>query len=109
MSEIGSGSGLYYNVNVPLWDGINDDQYLYIFKRYIIFSMHVIIICYTYNSVMSMVHGSYAPQVVVVQCGADCLAGDPLGSFNLSIRGMGACIEFILEWGLPVLLLGGGD
>ena len=56
-----------------------------------------------------MVHGSYAPQVVVVQCGADCLAGDPLGSFNLSIRGMGACIELILEWGLPVLLLGGGD
>lgn len=58
---------------------------------------------------MSMVHDSFTPQVVVVQCGADCLAGDPLGSFNLSIRGMGACIESVMKWGLPVLLLGGGD
>ena len=40
MSEIGSGSGLYYNVNVPLWDGINDDQYLYIFKRYVFHACH---------------------------------------------------------------------
>ena len=33
ISETGSGSGQNYNLNVPLWDGINDEQYLHIFKR----------------------------------------------------------------------------
>ena len=55
-----------------------------------------------------MVYDSYGPQAVVVQCGADSLAGDPLGTFNISIRGMGACLDVILQWGLPTLLLGGG-
>ena len=59
-------------------------------------------------SVVCMVYDSYGPQAVVVQCGADSLAGDPLGTFNISIRGMGACLDVILQWGLPTLLLGGG-
>lgn len=40
--------------------------------------------------------------------GADSLAGDKLGAFNLSMRGHAACLEFIKSFGLPMLLLGGG-
>lgn len=50
----------------------------------------------------------YNPQVVVFQCGADCLAGDPLGSFNLSLQAIGTCLHEVLRCGLPMLLLGGG-
>ena len=33
----------------------------------------------------------YQPGAIVLQCGADSLVGDRLGSFNLSIRGHGRC------------------
>ena len=42
------------------------------------------------------------------QCGADGLAGDPMDSFNLSLRALGRCLQYILNWNLPLLLLGGG-
>ena len=29
----------------------------------------------------------YAPTVIVLQCGADSLAGDRLGCFNLTVKG----------------------
>lgn len=40
--------------------------------------------------------------------GADSLAGDKLGAFNLSMKGHAACLEFIKSFGLPMLVLGGG-
>lgn len=50
----------------------------------------------------------FQPSCIVLQCGADSLAGDRLGCFNLSIRGHGECVRFIRELGLPLLVLGGG-
>jgi acetoin utilization deacetylase AcuC-like enzyme len=50
----------------------------------------------------------YRPSVIVLQCGADSLAGDKLGPFNLSHRGHAACIEFVESFGLPLMVLGGG-
>lgn len=42
----------------------------------------------------------YRPGVIVLQCGADSLAGDRLGCFNLSIDG--ACFNVINGlWTLP--------
>ncbi len=43
-----------------------------------------------------------------MQCGADLLSGDPIGSFSLTPHGVGSCVTAILQWGLPTLLLGGG-
>lgn len=91
LDTIGAGNGQYYCINVPLEDGITDDQYIYLF-----------------NSIVDTVYARYCPNVVVVQCGADCLSGDPLGTFNLTSKGMGACINTILKWNLPLMLLGGG-
>jgi acetoin utilization deacetylase AcuC-like enzyme len=43
-----------------------------------------------------------------LQCGADSLAGDELGDFNLTSHGHGACIKKVLGLNIPVVLLGGG-
>ena len=50
----------------------------------------------------------YQPTAIVLQCGADSLANDRLGCFNLSIKGHGKCVEFIKNYGIPTLVLGGG-
>ena len=57
---------------------------------------------------MAEVRDRFAPEAVVVQCGADGLHGDPMQSFNLTVQGLGNCVSFILDWHLPTLLLGGG-
>jgi acetoin utilization deacetylase AcuC-like enzyme len=43
-----------------------------------------------------------------LQCGADSLAFDKLGTYNTTLRGHGACVKFVKSWGLPLLILGGG-
>ncbi|XP_070381498.1 histone deacetylase 3 isoform X1 [Dermacentor albipictus] len=91
MYELGAESGRYYSVNVPLKEGIDDASYFQVFKPVI-------------QGVMEF----FQPSCIVLQCGADSLAGDRLGCFNLSIRGHGECVKFIRELGLPLLVLGGG-
>jgi histone deacetylase 8 len=54
-------------LNVPLKDGITDQQFLAVFTR-----------------VHAMVRAAFKPDVVVMQCGCDALALDPLGTFNLT-------------------------
>ena len=34
VEDVGNGIGKYYSVNVPLKEGIDDEQYCYIFTRY---------------------------------------------------------------------------
>jgi acetoin utilization deacetylase AcuC-like enzyme len=91
VTEIGEGAGRYCSVNVPLQDGINDNCYEQIFKP-----------------IMREVMGTYDPKVIVLQCGADSLAGDRLGLFNLSIAAHGECVRFIKSFGLPMVVTGGG-
>ena len=57
---------------------------------------------------MDRVMNSYRPEVVVIQCGADSLAKDKLGSLNLSIRGHSYCLEYMKGYNIPLILLGGG-
>ena len=37
------------------------------------------------------------------------LSGDPVGSFSLTLRGVGRCVTFVLQWDIPTMLLGGGQ
>jgi len=89
--DIGADLGKYYAVNFPLKDGINDQSYEHIFKP-----------------LMSRIMESYRPEAVVLQCGADSLAGDRLGCFNLTLKGHAMCVNFMKSYGLPLLVLGGG-
>lgn len=80
-----------YAINVPLRDGISDDNYKSIFQP-----------------VIKRVIEWYQPGAIVLQCGSDSLSGDRLGSFNLSMKGHAACVQFVKSFNLPLLLLGGG-
>eukprot|EP00842_Homolaphlyctis_polyrhiza_P000437 jgi/Hompol1/1394/HPOL_004536-RA len=91
LDEIGSRDGKYYAINVPLHEHIDDKSYGYIFRE-----------------VMKNVMAAFNPSVIVLQCGADSLAGDRLGSFNLSIKGHGECVKFMKSYRIPMLVLGGG-
>jgi histone deacetylase 1/2 len=91
LKDIGAEKGLYYAVNFPLRDGIDDDTYERIFQP-----------------VMEKIICAYQPSVIVLQCGADSLTGDRLGCFNLTLKGHGKCVEFMRDYNIPLMLLGGG-
>lgn len=83
--------GAHHAINVPLQDGIDDDQYVYLFK-----------------TITGMCVEKFRPTAIVLQCGADSLAGDRLGRFNVQVQGHGACVEFCKSLNIPLLLVGGG-
>lgn len=91
MYETGAETGRYYSVNVPLKEGIDDQSYYQVFKP-----------------VISNVMEFYRPTAIVLQCGADSLAGDRLGCFSLSSKGHGECVNFVKDFNVPTLILGGG-
>ncbi|KAB8343087.1 hypothetical protein FH972_022681 [Carpinus fangiana] len=86
-----SNPGAYTSLNVPLLDGIEDDQYTYLFEQITGKTIEV-----------------FRPTAIVLQCGADSLGGDRLGKFNLNIKAHGACLSFVQSHRLPLLVLGGG-
>lgn len=61
-----------------------------------------------YFSAFNMVYAYFMPDAIVVQCGADGLAGDPHGGSGLTLDGYCLCIQKILNKHIPTLLLGGG-
>ena len=83
--------GAHHALNVPLQDGISDEQYTWLFK-----------------SIITEINNRFRPSAICLQCGADSLAGDRLGRFNLQVQGHGACVEFCKSLGLPMILFGGG-
>lgn len=61
-----------------------------------------------FYSVMQEVRAQFNPEAMVMQLGADTIAGDPMCSFNMTPVGVGKCLQYVLGWQLPTLLLGGG-
>ncbi|KAM3581542.1 histone deacetylase (class I) Clr6 [Umbelopsis sp. WA50703] len=91
LKDTGHGKGKRYAVNVPLQVGVDDESYKSVFKP-----------------VIKHIMEWYRPGAVVLQCGGDSLAGDRLGSFNLSMSGHGSCVEYLRSFNVPLMLLGGG-
>jgi histone deacetylase 1/2 len=91
LRDVGADKGKNYSVNFPLRHGIDDASYKGIFEP-----------------VISQVIERYRPGAIVLQLGGDSLAGDRLGSLNLSMRGHANCVTFVKKFRLPTLLLGGG-
>lgn len=83
--------GAHHALNVPLQDGITDEQYGELFR-----------------AVIGDVMQKFRPSVIALQCGADSLAGDRLGKFNLQVQGHGQCVEFCKAQNVPMILFGGG-
>ena len=61
-----------------------------------------------FKPVVKQIIDFYQPSAIVLQCGADSLANDRLGCFNLSIKGHGACVDYVKKFGIPLMVLGGG-
>ncbi|CAG8516267.1 375_t:CDS:10, partial [Acaulospora colombiana] len=91
VSDIGIGKGKHYAVNFPLKDGMDDENYRDVFRP-----------------VVQRIIEWYRPGAIVLQCGADSLAGDRLGCFNLSMKGHAACVDFVKDFNIPLLVVGGG-
>ena len=92
LSDTGHGEGKGYAVNAPLGSGITDETYFEdLFKP-------------VFEKIMEM----FQPGAIVLQCGADSLAGDRLGCFNLSLKGHARCVKFVQSFGVPLQVLGGG-
>ncbi|CAG8682880.1 3804_t:CDS:10, partial [Ambispora leptoticha] len=91
VGDTGYGKGKHYAVNFPLKDGMDDWSYQNVFRPVV---QHII--------------DWYRPGAIVLQCGADSLAGDRLGCFNLSMKGHASCVEFVKGFDLPLLVVGGG-
>ena len=90
-TDKGVGEGQNYSLNFPLNDGMDDDSYRSIFRP-----------------VIQKVMEKYQPEAVVLCCGADSIAADTLGCWNLSVKGHSECLEYVKSFGIPMLVLGGG-
>ncbi|KNC81079.1 hypothetical protein SARC_06582 [Sphaeroforma arctica JP610] len=91
LRDVGAAKGKHYSLNFPLKDGVDDDTFLDIFKP-----------------IVDRVMEWYRPEAIVLQCGADSLAGDRLGCFNLSLKGHSGAVRHVKGLNVPLLLLGGG-
>lgn len=94
LDEIGKGNGKYFNVNVPLLGGCDDRTFQQLFTK-------------IFDKIISV----YKPEVIVTQCGADALFGDPideLSPFNLTDKAYSHCVKNILATDVPTVFLGGG-
>ncbi|KAK9836274.1 hypothetical protein WJX81_001417 [Elliptochloris bilobata] len=91
LSDIGERAGRYYSINVPLDNGTDDATFHRLFKP-----------------IMEKVVQVFQPGAIVLQCGADSLANDRLGCFNLTLDGHAEAVKFMKRFGLPMLVTGGG-
>ncbi|RKP33537.1 histone deacetylase 8 [Dimargaris cristalligena] len=89
--SVGKGRGKYFSLNVPLQDGLGDDSLERVFR-----------------STLAQVTRVFKPNVIVLQCGSDGMAGDPNEEWNLTPRGLGAVVRLAMETPVPILFLGGG-
>ncbi|MEJ5260258.1 MAG: acetoin utilization protein AcuC [Anaerohalosphaeraceae bacterium] len=91
VEEIGEGDGRGYSVNFPLPPGMYDEAYLKVFRE----------------GVLPLI-GAYRPDVIVLEIGADTLAGDPLAGFSLTNNVYVEVVQSLLDFGKPLLAVGGG-
>jgi len=91
VEEVGLGAGRGFSVNVPLPAGAGDDAFDHAFR-----------------AVAVPVIRAYAPDVIVLQLGMDCLAGDPLTQLRLTNNAYADVVQRVLDFGRPVLAVGGG-
>ncbi|MFQ6034735.1 MAG: acetoin utilization protein AcuC, partial [Sedimentisphaerales bacterium] len=89
--EIGAGRGKGYCVNVPLPVGTYDEAYMKAF-----------------NTIAVPLIAAYNPDVIVLQLGADALAGDPLANLYLTNNVYVEVIDSLLTFNKPIIATGGG-
>ena len=80
LAEIGEGAGLGYTVNIPLSSGHGDEAYARIM-----------------NEIITPLIRAYQPGLMLISCGFDCMAGDPLGSMRVTPAGIAYMTRTMVE------------
>jgi len=78
--ETGTGEGAGHTVNVPLYSGKTDEDYLFIFQK-----------------ILSPITALYKPEFLLVSAGFDISAGDTLGAMKISGEGFAALTRELLN------------
>ena len=91
IDDIGVGRGIYRTINIPLLRGLSCESFRQVFELV------------TTNAIINT-----KADVIVMQCGTDSLAMDPLGGWNLDSNSISNAVSHILSFNIPTLLLGGG-
>ncbi len=77
--------------NIPVLPGFNDTE-----------------LAFTVDQAIRPICTAFEPQIVVVQCGADALADDPLSKLNLSNTALWHAVSASLDLAAAALVMGGG-
>lgn len=91
ISELGSGTGRGYSVNVPLYPYTESDLYLWVFRE-----------------VVPPLIERFKPDVLVTQLGLDTHVRDPITHLAQTVQGFAQVVKDFSEMGYPWLALGGG-
>ncbi len=77
--------------NLPVPKGFNDSELDYLVQ----------------NAVLPLAR-DFSPEALVICCGADCLAGDPLSGMMLSNGALWCAVQELISLQQPTVVLGGG-
>lgn len=80
LKEIGKGDGEGYTVNVPLPPGMEDGDYIFVFKE-----------------ILLPLSEEFRPEFILVSAGFDAHRDDPLGGMRLTEKGYGKISRILLE------------
>lgn len=80
LPESGEGRGLGFTVNIPLAGMAGDEEYATIF-----------------NKLYVPIARAYRPQLILVSCGFDIMANDPVGSMQVTPAGVAYMTRVLLE------------
>ena len=80
LSELGTGKGIGYNINVPLPINLGEDYYLYAF-----------------DEIFGPIAKAFNPEIILVSAGFDGHYADPIGNMLLSSATYGQLTERVLK------------
>jgi acetoin utilization protein AcuC len=90
-TEIGTGKGEGYNVNVPLHPTADDDVFLFLFKK-----------------IFPPLAARFDADVTVAQIGVDMMHSDPLTHLRLTNNSYIEAVKIICQWSKKLIAFGGG-
>ena len=91
VEEMGVGMGMGYSINLPLPEGTDDETF-----------------CNAFRDIALEAIRRFSPDVILLELGMDCLAGDPLTHLQLTNNAYADAIGWLAEFNLPILAVGGG-
>ncbi len=90
-TELGTGPGLGFNINLPLLEQTDDEVYLRAFE-----------------AVVPPALQAFRPDIVIAEIGADTQLSDPLTHLRLTNNGFSAAVQRLCELSPKLVALGGG-